>query len=434
MASIIEVKNLYKEYYTGVLNHGTLYHDLQSWWARLRGKEDPNSLIAHQNQSEAMQSGELKKRILALNNVSFSVEKGEVLGIVGQNGSGKSTLLKILSRITTPTQGRIRLGGRVSSLLEVGTGFHPELTGRENIYLNGSLLGMQRSEIVKKIDRIINFSEIEKFIDAPTKRYSSGMYVRLAFAIAAHLEAEILIIDEVLAVGDYKFQQKCSEKIQEIIKSRKTVLMVSHNMDLISKLSHRVICLKEGRVVSEGSPSHVVASYLCNSEVPMGEVMFEPTYKKDGIQLGRVAVEDEEGNVISRIDYHQAFYCCISIENDCAIEGLRLGFHVLGEFGQLILQALSIDSEDEEMSKHLGKKGRWTFRSKIPSGLLANGKYYLEFAVWSPKFGYHYHAPRLLSFEIANAPESFGNQCCRPRLEWTSAGLSNKITSNSSQN
>ena len=205
--TVIRVENLSKEYHLGTIGHGTLSHDLTSWWARKRGKEDPNSRIG------SISGNNHNERFWALKDVSFSVEKGEVVGIIGRNGAGKSTLLKILSRVTAPTSGEVKIKGRIASLLEVGTGFHPELTGRENIYLNGTILGMTRKEIDQKFDEIVDFAEIEKFIDTPVKRYSSGMYVRLAFAVAAHLEPEILLVDEVLAVGDAGFQKKCLGKM-----------------------------------------------------------------------------------------------------------------------------------------------------------------------------------------------------------------------------
>jgi len=239
---VIKVENLSKEYRLGTISHGTLRQDLQSWWARIRGKEDPNSLILTVQPSTAVSASKPFNRstssstvqpstlnsqhshsldnphFLALNDVSFEVKRGEVLGIIGRNGAGKSTLLKILSNVTAPTRGIVKIKGRVASLLEVVTGFHPELTGRENIYLNGAILGMRKEEIKQKFDEIVAFAEIEKFIDTPVKRYSSGMYVRLAFAVAAHLEPEILIIDEVLAVGDAQFQKKCLGKMRDVAK------------------------------------------------------------------------------------------------------------------------------------------------------------------------------------------------------------------------
>ncbi|MCD4844214.1 MAG: ABC transporter ATP-binding protein, partial [Methanosarcinales archaeon] len=210
---VIRVENLYKEYRLGTISHGTLYRDLQSWWANLRGKEDPNSLLSSSYSEKAADNN---KHFYALEDISFDVKQGEIVGIIGRNGAGKSTLLKVLSKVTAPTKGSVKIKGRVASLLEVGTGFHSELTGRENIYLNGTILGMNRKEIGAKFEEIVDFAELEEFVDTPVKRYSSGMYVRLAFAVAAYLEPEILLVDEVLAVGDAAFQKKCLGKMGEV--------------------------------------------------------------------------------------------------------------------------------------------------------------------------------------------------------------------------
>ncbi|MCI5138295.1 MAG: ABC transporter ATP-binding protein, partial [Candidatus Electrothrix sp. AR1] len=258
--NVIQVENLWKEYRLGVIGHGTLTQDLQSWWARVRGKEDPNSKIA------PILAGQEKQiegdHFWALRGINLEVKEGEILGIIGKNGAGKSTLLKILSRVTAPTRGNIKVKGRIASLLEVGTGFHPELTGRENIFMNGAILGMSKQEIKTKLEEIIDFSGVESFVDTPVKRYSSGMYVRLAFAVAAHLEPEILIIDEVLAVGDAAFQKKCLGKMQEISGAGRAVLFVSHNMAAISTLCSRTILLNNGEVVDNGPTSDVVLSYF----------------------------------------------------------------------------------------------------------------------------------------------------------------------------
>jgi lipopolysaccharide transport system ATP-binding protein len=256
---VIRVENLSKEYRLGTISHGTLYQDLQSGWAKFWGKEDPNAMIGSINREQLNSTND---RFLALNNVSFDVHQGEVVGIIGRNGAGKSTLLKLISRVTAPTSGTIKIKGRVASLLEVGTGFHPELTGRENIFLNGAILGMRKGEIEQKFDEIVRFAEIDKFIDTPVKRYSSGMYVRLAFAVAAHLEPEILLVDEVLAVGDAAFQKKCIGKMGDVAKEGRTVLFVSHNMAAVQQLCSRALLLKTGNVVKDGNVSDVIGSYL----------------------------------------------------------------------------------------------------------------------------------------------------------------------------
>lgn len=253
----IKIDHVSKEYRLGAIGGGTLKGDLQSWIARMQGKEDPNSKIGQRTDIN------IGERFLALDDVSFEVKKGEAVGIIGHNGAGKSTLLKLLSRVTAPTKGIISYNGRIASMLEVGTGFHPELTGQENVYMNGAILGMTKEEIAKKFDQIVEFAEMEKFIDTPVKRYSSGMYVKLAFSVAAHLDSEIMIMDEVLAVGDMAFQKKCLEKMREAAQIQgRTVLYVSHNMNTIRQLCSRCIVLSKGRVIFNGDVEEAIAIYL----------------------------------------------------------------------------------------------------------------------------------------------------------------------------
>ena len=252
---MIRVDGLKKQYRLGQIGGGTLRGDLQSWWARKRGKEDPNTKIGTDQRL-------IGQKFMALNGVSFTVKKGEAVGIIGSNGAGKSTLLKLLTHVTAPTEGTIDLYGRVASMLEVGTGFHPEMTGRENVYLNGAILGMTKEEIDAKMEDIIEFSEVRDFIDTPVKRYSSGMYVKLAFSVAAHLDSEIMIMDEVLAVGDAKFQKKCLTKMREAAtKEGRTVLYVSHNMSTIRQLCDRCIVLDQGRIVFIGDVEKAISIY-----------------------------------------------------------------------------------------------------------------------------------------------------------------------------
>ena len=252
----LKVDNVKKKYRLGVIGGGTLQGDLQSWWARIRGKEDPNSKIGDDPTAK-------NGTFMALKGINFEVKKGERLGIIGGNGAGKSTTLKILSRVTAPTEGTVYINGRISSMLEVGTGFHPELTGRENIYLNGAILGMSKEEVDRKMEDIIEFSECRQFIDTPVKRYSSGMYVKLAFSVAAHLDSEILIMDEVLAVGDMKFQQKCLKKMREVADNEgRTVLYVSHNMNTIRQLCDRCIVLEKGKIIFNGGVEEAIEIYL----------------------------------------------------------------------------------------------------------------------------------------------------------------------------
>jgi len=278
---VIQVEHLSKQYRLGVINHGTLRLDLQSWWARTRSKPDPNAVVREEENCEddaanrvvcqtildadcIRESKSSNERFFALDNVSFEVNEGEIFGIIGTNGAGKSTLLKILCRITAPTAGVARIRGRIASMLEVGTGFHPELSGRENVFLNGAILGMSRAEVRRKFDDIVEFAQLARFMDTPVKRYSSGMYTRLAFSVAAHLDAAVMIIDEVLAVGDFEFQKKCSEKIRELTLQGRTVIIVSHNMPTVQRLCTRGILLRRGRVVATGATQKVVEAYLVN--------------------------------------------------------------------------------------------------------------------------------------------------------------------------
>ena len=258
--TIIKVENISKEYRLGIISGGDIYLDFQSWWAKIRGKEDPNSLVSED--STHKHDKERRRHFLALKDISFDIKQGDAFGIIGKNGAGKSTLLKVLTRITSPTAGTIKIKGRMASLLEVGTGFHPEMTGRENVYMNGAILGMRRGEIGRKMDDIITFAELEKFIDTPVKRYSSGMYVRLAFSVAAHLDAEILIMDEVLAVGDVNFQKKCLDKMNDVVKNQgRTVLFVSHNMKALSELCTRGILLEQGNLTYAADDISKVIEY-----------------------------------------------------------------------------------------------------------------------------------------------------------------------------
>ena len=284
---MIRVRDVKKQYRLGQIGGGTLRGDLQSWWARKRGKEDPNTLIGTDQRL-------IGTTFMALNGVSFTVNKGEAVGIIGSNGAGKSTLLKLLTHVTAPTEGDIDLYGRVASMLEVGTGFHPEMTGRENVYLNGAILGMTRAEIDAKMDEIIEFSELRDFIDTPVKRYSSGMFVKLAFSVAAHLDSEIMIMDEVLAVGDMKFQKKCLTKMRQAAqRDGKTVLYVSHNMATIRDLCDRCIVLDKGKVVFDGGVDEGIALYLSTRSqasefVDYSAFKRDNWFKRDNLRLQNV--------------------------------------------------------------------------------------------------------------------------------------------------
>lgn len=282
MSTVIKAENVSKIYRLGEIGTGTISYDLQRWWARIRGKEDPFLRIGQTNVRSEKGSSDV---VYSLQNINFEVQQGNAVGIIGRNGAGKSTLLKILSRVTTPTTGSIKVKGRVASLLEVGTGFHPELTGRENIFLNGAILGMTKKEIRGKFDEIVDFSGVERYIDTPVKRYSSGMYVRLAFAVAAHLEPEILVVDEVLAVGDADFQRKALGKMQDVSsKEGRTVLFVSHNMTSIQNLCEKIIFLEHGMVKEIGRTDEVIYSYLTSKKMA-NHALSEITQRKGNGKL-----------------------------------------------------------------------------------------------------------------------------------------------------
>jgi lipopolysaccharide transport system ATP-binding protein len=310
---VIEVNNIGKQYRLGQVGTGTLSHDLNRAWLRLRGKEDPYLKIGVENDRTSKGAETL---VWALKDINFEVKKGEVLGIIGKNGAGKSTLLKILSQITSPTVGEIKIKGRIAALLEVGTGFHPDLTGRENVYLNGTILGMTKAEIKHKFDEIVYFSGVEKYIDTPVKRYSSGMMVRLGFAVAAHLEPEILIVDEVLAVGDAEFQKKCLGKMKDVSGEGRTVLFVSHNMAALANLCTSALVLKNGTVdFQKGDTAEAIQQYLAVSELNMNTKLADRQDRKGhgNIRMKDFRITDATGrelpSVISgqhikiRIDY-----------------------------------------------------------------------------------------------------------------------------------
>jgi lipopolysaccharide transport system ATP-binding protein len=292
--NVIQVENISKLYRLGQVGTGSIFHDVNRWWHGVRGKEDPYMRVGEENDRTKKGKGDY---VWALKNINFNVAQGEVLGIIGRNGAGKSTLLKILSRTTAPTTGSIKVKGRIASLLEVGTGFHPELSGRDNIFMNGTILGMTRSEIKSKFDEIVEFAGIARYLDTPVKRYSSGMYVRLAFAVAAHLESEILIVDEVLAVGDAEFQKKCLGKMKDVSERQgRTVLFVSHNMQAIAELSNSILTFEKGEIIYLGLPQQGLQHYFANS----GKTIFlkENTDKK--IYLSAIylqALNNEERNI-----------------------------------------------------------------------------------------------------------------------------------------
>lgn len=347
----------------------------------------------------------------SLKDVSFSVPEGSKIGIIGQNGAGKSTLLKIMSRITDPSEGRITINGRIASLLEVGTGFHPELTGRENIFLNGAILGLKKNEIVKKFDEIVAFAEIEKFLDTPVKKYSSGMYVRLAFAVSAHLEPEILIVDEVLSVGDAKFQNKCLSKMENISDSfGRTVLFVSHNMAAIKRLCSSCLLLENGRLVAFGPTPEIVNLYLEKSSNSISsEIKYSQSSQKE-FQVLSVRLLDELGELRGSYECDQAIFVeitCISKKN---IPGLY-GYLSLRKAGEEILVSDTYDIDTSTLSSI--QEGTYKIIVKIPNRTIGHGKYsvFLSFSSTQSNQGHGVDSPRdLCSFEINDHSTSRGNK------------------------
>jgi lipopolysaccharide transport system ATP-binding protein len=296
--TVIKVENLSKQYRLGEVGTGTISHDLNRWWHRIRGKEDPYLRIGEENDRSKKGGSDY---VWALRDVAFDVQHGDVLGIIGRNGAGKSTLLKLLSRVTAPTTGVIKAKGRIASLLEVGTGFHPDLTGKENIFLNGAILGMTKAETKKKFEEIVAFAGVERYVDTPVKRYSSGMYVRLAFAVAAHLESEVLIVDEVLAVGDAEFQKKCMGKMKDVsVSEGRTVLFVSHNMGSIQNICNKGLLMKNGRVSNVGDIKSVITAYVQSGN--SSSVALPEPQKHLPAYMTRIEVLDEIDKSMSEID------------------------------------------------------------------------------------------------------------------------------------
>jgi lipopolysaccharide transport system ATP-binding protein len=416
MAYAIEAEELSKRYRIGQMQaaYGTLRDSMARTAARVAGRVEPQE----------------RQEIWALRDVSFRVREGQALGVIGRNGAGKSTLLKVLTRITAPTSGRAVIRGRVGSLLEVGTGFNPELTGRENVFLNGSILGMKRREIQRKLPDIVEFSGIEKFIDTPVKRYSSGMHVRLAFSVAAHLEPEILLVDEVLAVGDAEFQQRCLGRMEDFSGTGRTVLFVSHNMQTINQLCDRVIWLDEGAVAEDGDPSTVVTHYLHSTSYATGAYMSWPDDETapgdDLARLLSVRALDESGELTETVDVREA----LGIEIRYRI--LRPGPPVFAKIrvrdrrSDIAFNAMDTESHAEESSE----PGVYTSTAWIPGNLLNEGKTTVDVAICTlraPKLhqrAARYEAVLFTVFDPGDGDSARGrftgqlSGVVRPLLEW----------------
>lgn len=328
----IKISNVKKKYKLGQIGGGTLQADIQSWWAKKRGKIDPNSKIGQQQRL-------VGSSFMALNGIDLTIYQGEALGIIGGNGAGKSTLLKILSQVTAPTEGKIELYGRIASMLEVGTGFNGEMTGRENIYMNGAILGMTKSEIDNKMEDIIEFSEVREFIDTPVKRYSSGMYVKLAFSVAAHLDSEIMIMDEVLAVGDMAFQKKCLEKMRSVAEEEgKTVLYVSHNMNTIRKLCDRCVVLDKGKIIFIGNVETAIQIYLGTAGELNNRYIYTEEYHSNGKSKEKLKLEEliVENSTDMRFNCGDKIQVRLKSKATCSLNQVKFRFEIQFQDGSKV--------------------------------------------------------------------------------------------------
>jgi lipopolysaccharide transport system ATP-binding protein len=372
MSIAIKAENLSKAYQIGQFSTGTISRDIERWWAIKRGKEDPFLKIGETNDRSKLGTSDI---VWSLKDLNFEINQGDAVGIIGKNGAGKSTLLKILSKVTNPTLGLVKIKGRISSLLEVGTGFHPELTGRENIFLNGAILGMRRHEIIRKFDEIVEFSGVERYIDTPVKRYSSGMYVRLAFAVAAHLESEILIVDEVLAVGDAEFQKKCIGKLEEIGSGLgKTVIFVSHNLGMVSQLCKKGIHLHNGELLYQGPIANTINNYKLDS-INKPEVFqnkFPESLKKYKlIEAKLINIENESKD---SYDVFEKLYIEITYSLDDDLVGMNICYEIEHNGDKL---ACSFDTDFNEDLLKSRKKGVYITKAPLPYPLMA-GKYVIS--------------------------------------------------------
>lgn len=416
MSTILKAENISKQYRLGTVGTGTLSDDLKRWWYGVRGKEDPFLKVGAVNDRSSLANEDY---VWALRNINFEVRQGEVLGIIGKNGAGKSTLLKLLSRVTSPTTGSIKTKGRIASLLEIGTGFHPELTGRENIFMNGAVLGMTKNEIKNKLDEIIAFSGCEKYIDTPVKRYSSGMTVRLGFAVAAHLEPEILVVDEVLAVGDAEFQKKAIGKMQDLSKGEgRTVLFVSHNMASIKSLCGNVILLNNGLIEFHGSTDNAINKYLNDGGKNRNFKKFGKEYQNEIFSLKSIFVrnkqESNDNNLIE--DNEIILETVIDILSEEA-SNYHITYHLHNEMGEAMFSFT-------HSPHHMLDTGINSLTCQFPKSFFLSGKYFLSFFLIKDKREAVFVEKDILSFSIINAKRKIGQYMgrepgfIRPQFNW----------------
>jgi lipopolysaccharide transport system ATP-binding protein len=406
---VLKVENVYKQYELGQVSTGTMAHDFNRWLHKIRGKEDPYLKITEKNTRDENGGSNF---VWALDDISFEVNQGDVVGIIGSNGAGKSTLLKILSKVTSPTKGYIKIKGRIASLLEVGTGFHPDLSGRENIFLNGAILGMTKKEIHAKFDEIVTFSGVDKYIDTPVKRYSSGMYVRLAFSVAAHLEPEILIVDEVLAVGDAEFQKKCLGKMKEVSQQGRTVIFVSHNLVAVKSLCTKGIVMDQGKLVFSGSADEAVENYMnANaSKVQSSKVFSSPddAIGNEFIKIKSITVQPEKLFITDAIQLDFSFW------NFTDELKFNVSFDVIDVFGEVVFGS----GNEFSSINNVGSAS-----CLIPSNLMNDGIYSIHVYVHTAGMRKLYDFMDIVSFEVFDKERNHAyygkiNGAVRPKLTW----------------
>lgn len=427
----IRVEDLGKQYKIGTAPNLMHYQTLRDSIAgSVKAPFKKASELARKSRSPelvASTTEDLFGIIWALRHINFQVNKGQVFGVIGRNGSGKSTLLKILSRVTEPTEGYAEIHGRVGSLLEVGTGFHPELTGRENIFLNGAILGMKRTEIERKFDEIVAFAEVEKFIDTPVKRYSSGMYLRLAFAVAAHLEPEILVVDEVLAVGDAEFQRKCLGKMSDVAREGRTVLFVSHNMSAILRLTEKTVVLDRGKLIKIAPTQDAVDFYLSSGFAEVGERVWNPeevANAKPPFEPVSLRIRNSKEAIVDTVRSTEPLTIEMLYRLTEPIKGLRIGIYLLTSRGEHVFTSFDTDTPEQYEKYVLRQAGEYVSRCIIPANLLNGGRYIVGINASAYRVKRYFQDENALIFnvDISGAP---GTQWAenrmgtiRPRLDW----------------
>jgi lipopolysaccharide transport system ATP-binding protein len=413
---VIKAEHISKQYRLGQVGTGTLSHDLKRWWALARGKEDPYLKVGVENDRTRKATSEYA---WAVRDISFEICQGDTIGIIGKNGAGKSTLLKLLSRVTSPTQGEIKIKGRIASLLEVGTGFHPELTGRENIYMNGAILGMTKKEITRKFDEIVDFAGVAMYIDTPVKRYSSGMYVRLAFGVAAHLEPEILIVDEVLAVGDAEFQKKCLGKMNDVASHGRTIIFVSHNMQAVQGLCKSAMYLKSGKVVDIGPTDKVINNYLSREVKNCLERKWNldddaPGNDKIKLLSAEIILDSTEDGAV--IDVNTAFDIRFGFHNNVENQMVNLSFFLYTASGICVF---NVGTVAQRLTK-----GHHSSTLRIPAKLLNDDVYTINLFFVKDTASVLYKTEDLLTFEVVDGQRDvawYGKWpgAVRPALDFT---------------